>query len=56
MKPTGFFDYSDRQKKLSRPRDFLERVNGLVDWEAFRHVLDKALARKDGSKGGRPAY
>jgi IS5 family transposase len=56
MKQAGFFDFSDRQKKLSKTRDFLERVNGLVDFEAFRHVLDKALARKDGSKGGRPAY
>jgi transposase len=56
MKQAGFFDFSDRQAKLVKTREFLERVNSLVDWEAFRHVLDKALARKDGSKGGRPVY
>ncbi len=56
MKQAGFFDFSERQAKLVKTREFLDRVNSLVDWEAFRHVLDKALARKEGSKGGRPAY
>jgi IS5 family transposase len=55
MKQAGFFDFSDRQAKLGKTRDFLERINNLVDWEAFRSVLEKALARKDRSKGGRPA-
>jgi len=56
MKQAGFFDFSGRQAKLGKTRDFLERINNLVDWEAFRLVLDKALARKDGGNGGRPAY
>src|ERR1039458_6300434 len=56
MKQAGFFDFSERQAKLSKTRDFLQRGNLFVQWEAFRPVLDKALARKDGSKGGRPPY
>lgn len=27
-----------------------------TDFEAFRHRLEKALKRSDGSKGGRPPY
>jgi hypothetical protein len=51
MKQPGFFDFSERQKKLLKTRDFLERVNRLVAWEAFRPVLDEALDRKEGAKG-----
>jgi IS5 family transposase len=56
MKQAGLLDFSERQAKLLKTRDFLERINGLVDLEAFRDVLDTALARKDGGKGGRPSY
>lgn len=56
MKEPGFFDFSQRQKKLLQTRDFLERVKRLVAWEAFRPALDKALERKDRDKGGRPPY
>src|SRR5271170_7755824 len=56
MKQPGFFDVSERQKKLLKTRDFLERVNRIVAWESFRPVLDDALKRKDRVKGGRPAY
>lgn len=56
MKQPGFFDFSDRQKKLLKTRDFLERVRRIVAWEAFRPVLDAALARKEHDKGGRPPF
>ena len=56
MKQPGFFDFSERQTKLLKTRDFLERVSLLVAWETFRPVLDKALERKNHDKGGRPAY
>lgn len=56
MKQPGFFDFSDRQKKLLKTRDFLERVNRFVSWETFQPVVDAALNRKTGEKGGRPAY
>jgi len=56
MKQGGFFDVSERQKKLVKTRDFLERVNRFVGWEAFRPELDNALARKARDKGGRPPF
>ena len=52
MKQPGLFDFSERQKKLLKTRDFLERVSLLVTWELFRPVLDKALERKNHDKGG----
>jgi IS5 family transposase len=56
MKQAGFFDFSERQKKLLATRGFLEQINRIVAWEAFRPVLDAALERKDRGKGGRPPY
>jgi IS5 family transposase len=54
MKQTGFFDLAERQKKLLATRDFLERINAIVEWEAFRPGLDAALKRSAREKGGRP--
>ena len=36
--------------------DPLQRLASVVDFEVFRPVLDAALARSDGAKGGRPPY
>jgi len=56
MKQAGLFDFSERQKKLLATRNFLEQINGIVVWEAFRPVLDAALKRSTREKGGRPPY
>jgi len=56
MKQTGFFDFSRRQEKLLKTRNFLERINKFVAWETFRPLLDAALNRSTGEKGGRPPY
>jgi IS5 family transposase len=56
MKQPGFFDFSERQKKLLKTRNFLERINGIVSWEAFRPILDEALNRSSREKGGRPPF
>jgi IS5 family transposase len=56
MNQASFFDFSDRHKKLLATRDFLERINQIVAWEAFRPVLDVALNRPAREKGGRPPY
>lgn len=56
MKQAGFFDFSERQKKLLKNRNFLEQINVIVEWEAFRPILDKALKRSAREKGGRPAF
>ena len=56
FRQAGFFDKENRNRKLLATRDFLERVRILVDWEAFRPMLDEALNRPTGEYGGRPAY
>jgi len=52
----GFFEVDERLKELSAKGDALERLNAIVDFEAFRPDLAQAVPRSDGSKGGRPAF
>lgn len=52
----GFFDVEERLRELSAKGDDLERLNGLVDFEAFRPELERAVLRSDRAKGGRPPY
>src|SRR5215207_11313522 len=52
----GFFDLDERLKELSAKGDDLERLNAIVDFEAFRPDLARAVLRSDGSRGGRPAF
>ena len=52
----GFFDLDERLRDLSAKGDALERLRGIVDFEAFRPDLARAVPRSDGSKGGRPAF
>lgn len=56
MKQTRFFDFAEHQKKLLATQDFLEQINRIVVWEAFRPVLDATLERSAREKGGRPPY
>jgi transposase, IS5 family len=53
---SGFFDGEERLKALSAAGDPLERLAAVVDFEVFRGDLERALARADRSKGGRPPY
>jgi transposase, IS5 family len=50
----GFFDLDERYASLSASGDPLERLAAVVDFEVFRPLLDQALCRSDGSRGGRP--
>lgn len=56
MRQAGLFGLSDHLKRLSAFGDPLEEMVRVVDFEAFRPVLDAALAYADGLKGGRPPY
>ena len=40
--------------RCRRAGDPLERLNGVVNFEAFRYRLDKILKRRDRAQGGRP--
>src|SRR3954466_12096612 len=52
----GFFDVDERLKELSAKGDHLKRLNAIVDFEAFRSDLARAVPRSDGARGGRPAF
>ena len=52
MRQAGLFDIEERLRDLSAKGDDLERVNGLVDFEAFRPELERAVPRSDRAKGG----
>ena len=52
----GFFDVEERLRELSAKGDDLERLNALVEFEAFRPELERAVPRSDRAKGGRPPY
>ena len=52
----GFFDLDDRYALLSTSGDPLERLASVVNFEALRYRLEKALKRSEGAKGGRPPY
>lgn len=52
----SFFDLSDHLARLSADGDPLEELEDLVDFEAFRPVLLKALNYGDGRRGGRPHF
>lgn len=56
MRQAGLFGLSEHLKRLSAHGDPLEVLARVVDFEAFRPVLDTALAYSDGAKGGRPPY
>jgi IS5 family transposase len=47
-----FFDGEERLKALSASGDPLERLAQVVDFEAFREDLEKALLRSDRQGAG----
>jgi IS5 family transposase len=46
----------ERLKELSAKGDSLERLSAVVAFELFRADLERAVARSDRLKGGRPAF
>lgn len=56
MKVSGLFGIGDHLKRLSETGDPLETLAKIIDFEAFRPVLDVGLSYSDGSRGGRPPY
>jgi IS5 family transposase len=52
----GFWDQDIRLSKLSRLGDPLEKLNGGVDFELFRTLLEDTLSKMPKGSGGRPPY
>ena len=49
MRHAGFFDVEARLERVSDLGDPLEVMAAIIDFEAFRPVLDKVLGRSDRS-------
>lgn len=56
VRQPGFFDVEERLRELSAKGDDLERLNELVEFEAFRPELERVVPRLERAKGGRPPY
>ena len=56
VREPGLFDVEARLRELSAKGGDLDRVNALVDFEAFRSELEQAVPRADRAKGGRPPW
>jgi IS5 family transposase len=52
----GFFDVEERLAAFSAKGDALEKLGQLVDFEAFRADLERAVLRADRARGGRPPF
>ena len=52
----GLFDVEARLAEISAKGDGLERIAAVVDFEVFRPTLEKAVPRRDRSRGGRPPF
>lgn len=55
-KPIGLFALEDQYRRLSDLGDQLEVLAEIVDFEAFRPDLVRALKRSDRARGGRPPF
>lgn len=50
------FDYEERQREINKHKNPLQRLNRLINWEEFRHIIEKALFVTPKGAGGRPPY
>jgi IS5 family transposase len=55
MSQPGFWDWEERQTKLTQKKDLLVRLNKIVPWEAFRPTLEKIHDKPRKSNAGRKA-
>lgn len=55
-KQPGLFDYQFRLEELASRPNALDRLNRVIDWEAFRPVLTKLLVSQPAAPGGRPRF
>lgn len=59
MMQIGFFNEEKRLDKLSELGDSLEKLNAVIDWEMFRPILNRGMAKVKKARkgpGGRPPY
>jgi IS5 family transposase len=52
----GLFDEDFKYERISSLGDPLEKLNGSIDWEIFRYILNKHMEKEAKGPGGRPNY
>lgn len=52
----GLFDYQNRMAELSLKAHALEKLDGRINWEMFRKILEQATDKEAKGPGGRPRY
>lgn len=52
----GLFDEQRKGEQLARMNDVLVRLSAMVDWEAFRPLIERSFPVRDPRKGGQPPY
>jgi transposase, IS5 family len=53
MSQVGFWDWEERQAKLTQKKDLLVRLNQIVPWESFRPTLEQIHQKPRKSNAGR---
>jgi IS5 family transposase len=56
METKGLFDEEFRLEMLSKQGDPLQKLNEVIDWESFRHILKRIFSKEAKGPGGRPPY
>ena len=51
----GLFDFEDRMREIGE-KDPLNRLHDVVDWEAFRDPIEKAVVAEPKGPGGGPRF
>ena len=51
----GLFDFEDRMREIGT-KDPLARLHDVIDWEAFRGPIEKAVVPEPKGPGGRPRF
>ncbi|HQO03662.1 MAG TPA: IS5 family transposase [Spirochaetota bacterium] len=52
----GLFDETFRQEKLEKQGDPLIKMKSIIDWEAFRPIIEQSITEPVKGPGGRPPY
>ena len=52
MRQPGFWNWEERQNKLSQKKDLLVRLNEIVPWETFRFLLEQIHDKPRKSQAG----
>lgn len=54
--PRGLFDETFRQEKLKKQGDPLVKMESIINWEAFRPIIEHTIKEEPKGPGGRPPY